>query len=51
MILREYPKEKQRKCHAPHCNLRTWDEHQKINDVKVPVSFLKALAGANNWDY
>lgn len=30
---------------------RTWEERQKINDVKVPVSFLKALAGANNWDY
>ncbi len=30
---------------------RTWEERQKINGVKVPVSFIEALAGANDWSY
>ncbi len=30
---------------------RTWDERQKINNVKVPNSFVEAVAGAVNWEY
>ncbi len=30
---------------------RTWAERQKINKVKVPNSFLEAVAGTLNWDY
>ncbi len=30
---------------------RTWDERQKINQVKVPNSFLEAVAGTLDWDY
>ena len=30
---------------------RTWDERQKINQVKVPNSFLEAVAGTLDWEY
>ena len=30
---------------------RTWDERQKINQVKVPNSFLEAVAGTVDWEY
>jgi UDP-2,3-diacylglucosamine pyrophosphatase LpxH len=30
---------------------RTWGERQKINNVKVPNSFIEAVSGAVNWDY
>lgn len=30
---------------------RTWDKRQKINKVKVPTSFIEAVAGTLNWDY
>lgn len=30
---------------------RTWDERQKINNVKVPSSFTEAVAGSVNWEY
>lgn len=30
---------------------RTWDERQKINNVKVPNSFIEAVSGAVEWEY
>lgn len=30
---------------------RTWDERQKVNQVKVPNSFLEAVAGTVDWGY
>lgn len=30
---------------------RTWGERQKINNVKVPNSFIEAVAGTLNWEY
>lgn len=30
---------------------RTWDERQKVNQVKVPNSFLEAVAGTVDWEY
>lgn len=30
---------------------RTWEERQKINQVKVPNSFLEAVSGTLNWEY
>jgi UDP-2,3-diacylglucosamine pyrophosphatase LpxH len=30
---------------------RTWDERQKINQVKIPNSFLEAVAGTVDWEY
>lgn len=30
---------------------RTWDERQKINNVKVPNKFIDAVAGTVNWEY
>ena len=30
---------------------RTWDERQKINQVKVPNSFPEAVAGTLDWEY
>ena len=30
---------------------RTWDERQKVNNVKVPNSFIEAVAGTLNWEY
>jgi len=30
---------------------RTWDERQKINQVKVPNGFLEAVAGTLDWEY
>ncbi|MEM1483431.1 metallophosphoesterase [Oscillospiraceae bacterium PP1C4] len=30
---------------------RTWAERQKVNQVKVPNSFLEAVAGAVDWKY
>ena len=30
---------------------RTWDERQKINNVKVPNSFVEAVAGTVDWEY
>ena len=30
---------------------RTWDERQTINNVKVPNSFLEAVAGTLDWEY
>ncbi|MDT8903091.1 metallophosphoesterase [Anaeroselena agilis] len=30
---------------------RTWGERQKINNVKVPNSFIEAVAGATDWEY
>ncbi len=30
---------------------RTWAERQTINNVKVPNSFIEAVAGTLNWDY
>lgn len=30
---------------------RTWAERQKINQVKVPNSFLEAVAGTVDWEY
>ncbi|KXL51660.1 3',5'-cyclic adenosine monophosphate phosphodiesterase CpdA [Anaerotignum neopropionicum] len=30
---------------------RTWDERQKANQVKVPNSFLEAVAGTVDWEY
>jgi UDP-2,3-diacylglucosamine pyrophosphatase LpxH len=30
---------------------RTWADRQKINNVKVPNSFLEAAAGTLDWDY
>ena len=30
---------------------RTWDKRQQINNVKVPNSFIEAIAGAVNWEY
>ncbi len=30
---------------------RTWGERQKINQVKVPNSFLEAVAGTLDWEY
>jgi UDP-2,3-diacylglucosamine pyrophosphatase LpxH len=30
---------------------RTWDERQKINNVKVKNTFIEAVSGAINWNY
>ncbi len=30
---------------------RTWEERQTINNVKVPNSFIEAVAGTMNWEY
>ncbi len=30
---------------------RTWDERQTINNIKVPNSFIEAVAGTLNWEY
>ncbi len=30
---------------------RTWDERQKINQVKVPNSFIEAVSGTIDWEY
>lgn len=30
---------------------RTWDERQKINNVKITNSFTEAVAGSVNWEY
>ncbi len=30
---------------------RTWDERQKVNQVKVPNTFLEAVAGTVDWEY
>ncbi|WP_312692827.1 metallophosphoesterase [Caproiciproducens sp.] len=30
---------------------RTWSERQKVNNVKVPNSFIKAVAGTTDWEY
>ncbi len=30
---------------------RTWAERQKINNIKVPNSFIEAVAGTLNWEY
>lgn len=30
---------------------RKWEERQKINNVKVPNSFVEAVAGTVNWEY
>lgn len=30
---------------------RTWGERQKVNNVKVPNSFIEAVAGTVNWEY
>lgn len=30
---------------------RTWAERQKVNNVKVPNSFIEAVAGAQDWEY
>ena len=30
---------------------RTWDERQKVNQVKAPNSFVEAVAGAVDWEY
>jgi len=30
---------------------RTWDERQKINNVKVKSTFIEAVSGAINWNY
>lgn len=30
---------------------RTWGERQKINQVKIPNSFLEAVAGTLDWEY
>lgn len=30
---------------------RTWDERQKINNIKIPVSFTEALTEAKDWEY
>ena len=30
---------------------RTWNEREKLNNVKVPNSFVEAVAGTLNWEY
>lgn len=30
---------------------RTWDQRQKVNNVKVPNSFIQAVAGTEDWKY
>lgn len=30
---------------------RTWDERQRLNNVKVPNSFLQAVSGTLDWEY
>lgn len=30
---------------------RTWDERQKLNNVKVPSSFIESVSGALDWEY
>lgn len=30
---------------------RTWEQRQKINNVKVPNDFIEAVKGTLNWDY
>lgn len=30
---------------------RTWDERQKLNQVKVPSSFIESVSGALDWEY
>ena len=30
---------------------RTWDERQKLNNVKVPNGFIEAVAGTLDWEY
>lgn len=30
---------------------RTWDERQKLNNVKIPNNFIEATAGALDWEY
>lgn len=30
---------------------RTWDERQKLNNIKVPNKFIDAISGSVNWEY